>query len=144
MDSGVDPADLEVCLRVLGEVQALPVEHPDAVAVRRATGSLYKTVKEQRRAQRRAAVLAADAAVTAATATGAHGRIDDETAGLPLRAGVDGGQRRDARAGARVLRLQAPLRRGRRASITSSVRTARPATARAATPAPTCAGGARC
>jgi NAD(P)-dependent dehydrogenase (short-subunit alcohol dehydrogenase family) len=90
VDSSVDPADLEVCLRVLGEVQALPVEHPDAVAVRRATGSLYKTVKEQRRARRRAAVLAADAAVTAATATGAHGRIDDETAGLALRAGGDG------------------------------------------------------
>jgi NAD(P)-dependent dehydrogenase (short-subunit alcohol dehydrogenase family) len=90
VDSGVDPADLEVCLRVLGELQALPVEHPDAVAVRRATGSLYKTVKEQRRAQRRAAVLAADAAVTAATATGARGRIDDETAGLPLRAAGDG------------------------------------------------------
>ena len=90
MDSAIDPADLELCLRVLGEVQALPAEHPDAVAVRRATGSLYKTVKELRRAQRRAAVLAADAAVTAATATGAHGRIDDETAGLPLRAGVDG------------------------------------------------------
>jgi len=87
---GIDPADLEVALRVLGEAQALPVEHPDAVAVRRATGGLYKTVKERRRAERRAAVLAADAAATAATATGAHGRIDDETAGLPLRSRAEG------------------------------------------------------
>jgi len=82
---GIDPADLELCLRVLGAAERLPVEHPDAVAVRRATGALYKTVKEQRRAERRAAVLANDAAVTAATATGAPGRIDDETAGLELR-----------------------------------------------------------
>jgi NAD(P)-dependent dehydrogenase (short-subunit alcohol dehydrogenase family) len=82
--AGIDPARLEACLAVLAEVEALPVEHPDAVAVRRATGKLYKTVKERRRAQRRATVRANDAAVTAATATGAPGRIDDETQGLPL------------------------------------------------------------
>jgi len=86
----IDPADLEVCLRVLAEAEALPVEHSDAVAVRRATGALYKTVKERRRAERRGAVLAADAALTAATATGAAGRIDDETAGLQLRPARDG------------------------------------------------------
>ena len=72
------------------EAQALAPEHPDAVAVRRATASLFKTVKERRRAERRAAVLAADAALTAATATGAPGRIDDETAGLALRPAVNG------------------------------------------------------
>ena len=86
MSGSIDPAELEVCLRVLREVDALPVEHPDAVALRRATAGLHKTVKLRRRAERRAAILAADAAVTAATATGAPGRIDDETAGLPLRA----------------------------------------------------------
>ncbi len=88
---GIDPADLEVFERVLAEARALPIEHPDAVAVRRATGGLYKTVKELRRAERRAAVLAADAAATAATATGAPGRIDDETAGLPLSASGSAG-----------------------------------------------------
>jgi len=87
---GIDPAALEGCLRVLGEVERLPVEHPDAVAVRRATAGLFKTVKQRRRAERRAAVSAADAAATAATATGAPGRIDDETAGLPLRPAVNG------------------------------------------------------
>jgi len=82
---GIDPGDLERCLQILGEVSELPVEHPDAVAVRRATAGLFKTVKLRRRAERRAAVLAADAAVTAETATGAVGRIDDETAGRQLR-----------------------------------------------------------
>jgi NAD(P)-dependent dehydrogenase (short-subunit alcohol dehydrogenase family) len=45
---------------------------------------LYKTVKRLRRVERREAILANDRAVTAATATGAPGRIDDETRGLPL------------------------------------------------------------
>jgi len=87
---GIDPAELEACLRVVEQAAALPDEHPDAVAVRRATAGLFKTVKLRRRAERRAAVLAADAAVTAATATGADGRIDDETAGLPLRPRANG------------------------------------------------------
>jgi NAD(P)-dependent dehydrogenase (short-subunit alcohol dehydrogenase family) len=92
MDSspGIDPQRLADALRVLAEAEALAPEHPDAVAVRRATGRLFKSVKEQRRAERRAAVLAADAAVTAATATGAPGRIDDETQGLALRSSVNG------------------------------------------------------
>jgi NAD(P)-dependent dehydrogenase (short-subunit alcohol dehydrogenase family) len=84
MSVGIDPADLEVCLRVLGEVDAFPGEHPDAKAVRSATAGLYKTVKRLRRVERRESVLANDQAVTAATATGAPGRIDDETRGLPL------------------------------------------------------------
>jgi NAD(P)-dependent dehydrogenase (short-subunit alcohol dehydrogenase family) len=87
---GIDPGDLAVCLRVLRTLDALPVEHPDAVAVRRATAGLFKTVKLRRRTERRVATLAADAAATAATATGARGRIDDETAGLPLRSSAGG------------------------------------------------------
>src|SRR4051812_26970221 len=86
----MDPAELEVCLRVLAEAQALPPEDPDSVALQRATAGLFKAVKERRRAERRAAVLAADAAVTAATATGAPGRIDDETRGVPLRPNGNG------------------------------------------------------
>jgi NAD(P)-dependent dehydrogenase (short-subunit alcohol dehydrogenase family) len=89
-DSGIDPADLATCLRVLAALDALPVEHPDAVAVRHATSAVFKTVKLRRRAERRAAVLASDRAVTAATATGAPGRIDDETRGLPLVSGANG------------------------------------------------------
>lgn len=80
----IDPADLETTLRVLAALDGLPVEHPDAVALRRATAGVFKSVKLRRRAERRAAVLAHDEAVTAATATGAPGRIDDETQGLPL------------------------------------------------------------
>ncbi len=80
----IDPADLAACLRVLARLDELPVEHPDAVAVRRATAKVFKTVKERRRAERRTAILANDEAVTAATATGAPGRIDDETQGVAL------------------------------------------------------------
>ncbi|CAJ1501072.1 SDR family oxidoreductase [[Mycobacterium] burgundiense] len=80
----IDPDQLKVCLRVLAEIESLPPEHPDAVAVRRATASLWKSVKIARRHAKRDAVAAADKAVTAATATGAPGRIDDETQGLPL------------------------------------------------------------
>ncbi len=82
---GIDPAQLQACLRVIAQAASLPPEHPDAIAVRRATAGLFKAVKLRRRSERRASVLAADAAVTAATATGANGRIDDETAGLALR-----------------------------------------------------------
>ena len=82
--SGIDPADLEVCLRVLAQADALPSEDPAAVAIRRATAGLYKAVRKRRRVERREAVLAADAAVDAATATAAPGRIDDETRGLPI------------------------------------------------------------
>ncbi len=98
---GIDPDRLAHALRVLAEVEALEPEHPDAVAVRRAVGGLFKTVKERRRAERRSAVLASDRAVTAATATGAPGRIDDETRGLalsPTAAGEQAGTLRRARA----------------------------------------------
>ncbi|MFA5711224.1 SDR family NAD(P)-dependent oxidoreductase [Mycolicibacterium sp.] len=82
--TAIDPEQLKLCLRVLAEVETLPPEHPDAVAVRRATASLWKSVKIARRHAKRDAIAAADNAVTAATATGAPGRIDDETQGLPL------------------------------------------------------------
>jgi len=84
MVPGIDPDDLRTCLQVLADLDALPVEHPDAVAVRRATAGIYKSVKLRRRAERRDGVAVADDAVTAATATGAPGRIDDETQGLAL------------------------------------------------------------
>ncbi|GAB1640949.1 SDR family NAD(P)-dependent oxidoreductase [Krasilnikovia sp. MM14-A1259] len=88
--AGVDKDRLELCLQVLAEVQELPVEHPDAVAVRRATAGMFKVVKQRRREERRDAIRRADGAVDAATATAAPGRIDDETAGLPLRTNTAG------------------------------------------------------
>jgi NAD(P)-dependent dehydrogenase (short-subunit alcohol dehydrogenase family) len=81
---GVDPADLAVVLRVMAELDRLPTDHPDAVAVRVATAEVYKQVKQRRRKERQRAKIEADEAVTATTATGAPGRIDDETQGLPL------------------------------------------------------------
>ncbi len=82
--TGVDPDRLATALAVFRELDDLPHDHPDAVAVRRATARLFKTVKEKRRRDARETQLAHDAAVTAATATAAPGRIDDETLGLPL------------------------------------------------------------
>jgi NAD(P)-dependent dehydrogenase (short-subunit alcohol dehydrogenase family) len=98
MSDGVDPDDLEVCLRVIAELDAIPVEHPDAVVVQQAVAKLFKTVKRRRKMERREAVLAADRAVTAATATAAPGRIDDETRGLPLRSDANGSAGRLLRA----------------------------------------------
>ncbi len=82
--NGIDPARLAICLAVFDELESLPPEHPDVLAVRRATARLYKAVKQDRRRERRAAVTANDREVTAATATGSPGRIDDETRGIPL------------------------------------------------------------
>ncbi|WP_435878809.1 SDR family NAD(P)-dependent oxidoreductase [Streptomyces klenkii] len=83
---GIDPERMAVCLSVLQELDELPVDHPDAIAVRRATSGIYRTVKQRRRQERRAAKTAHDKAVTEATATGAADRIDDETRGIPLAA----------------------------------------------------------
>ncbi len=82
--NAIDPDKLNTCLQVLADIEALPPEHPDAVTVRRATAGIFKSVRKARRHAKRDAVAAADQAVVAATATGAPGRIDDETAGLPL------------------------------------------------------------
>ncbi|MFJ8749132.1 SDR family NAD(P)-dependent oxidoreductase [Streptomyces sp. NPDC102441] len=79
---GIDPGRLAVCLSVLDELDTIEVDHPDAVAVRRATAGIYRTVKQRRRQERRAAKTAHDKAVTEATATGSAERIDDETQGV--------------------------------------------------------------
>ncbi|MEU2180630.1 SDR family NAD(P)-dependent oxidoreductase [Streptomyces thermolilacinus] len=79
---GIDPERLAVCLSVLDELDKLEIDHPDAIAVRRATAGVYRTVKQRRRQERRAAKTAHDRAVTEATATGSAERIDDETQGL--------------------------------------------------------------
>ena len=87
----IDPDELEVCLRVLAQAEQLPIGHPDALRVQRATASVYKTVRTRRRAERRAAIVAHDEAVTNRTATGAAGRIDDETEGRLPRSSVTEG-----------------------------------------------------
>jgi NAD(P)-dependent dehydrogenase (short-subunit alcohol dehydrogenase family) len=88
--AGIDPARLEDALRVIAEAEALPEEHPDNVAVRRAASSIYKTVRVRRRQERRNKIVSADRAVIHATATGSPGRIDDETEGIPLVSSVKG------------------------------------------------------
>jgi NAD(P)-dependent dehydrogenase (short-subunit alcohol dehydrogenase family) len=88
--TGIDRDQMQTFLRVVAAADELPHDHPDAVAVREATARIFKNVKLARRAERQAAVRAADAAVIAATATGAPGRLDDETAGLPLATATTG------------------------------------------------------
>ncbi|SCF92132.1 short chain dehydrogenase [Streptomyces sp. MnatMP-M17] len=87
---GIDPERMAVCLSVLDELDSLDVDHPDAIAVRRATAGIYRTVKQRRRQERRAAKTAHDKAVTEATATGSAERIDDETQGLLPSSSVTG------------------------------------------------------
>jgi NAD(P)-dependent dehydrogenase (short-subunit alcohol dehydrogenase family) len=82
--SEIDPAELETCLKVLAAVTTLPSDHPTAVQVRRASSQIAKLARRERRSQARRAVTAADREVTAATATGATDRVDDETQGIPL------------------------------------------------------------
>jgi NAD(P)-dependent dehydrogenase (short-subunit alcohol dehydrogenase family) len=80
----IDPERLRVTLEVLAGMQELDEEHPDFVAVRRATARMFKSVKKSRRLEKRAEIADADRTVVAATATGAADRIDDETRGIPL------------------------------------------------------------
>ncbi|WP_246095988.1 SDR family NAD(P)-dependent oxidoreductase [Streptomyces botrytidirepellens] len=87
-EPGIDPERLATCLSVLEELDRLPIDHPDAITVRRATAGIYRTVKQRRRSERRAAKTANDKAVTEATATGAADRIDDETLGRALSSSV--------------------------------------------------------
>jgi NAD(P)-dependent dehydrogenase (short-subunit alcohol dehydrogenase family) len=87
---GIDPKRLDEVLKVLAEVEKLPLGHPDAIAVQRATAKIYKTVRLNRRRENRDRILAADAAVDARTATAAPGRIDDETSGIPLTSRAQG------------------------------------------------------
>ena len=80
----IDPAELEVAVRVLGQLHELPDDHPDVRTVKHAASHMYKALKKTRRLRKREAEAAADRAVTEATATGSAMRIDDETAGIPL------------------------------------------------------------
>lgn len=82
--SAIDPTELATTLRVLATMDGIDEEHPDFVAVRRATARMFKSVKKSRRLEKRAEIADADRRVVAATATGASDRIDDETRGIPL------------------------------------------------------------
>lgn len=83
-DYRLPPEEIESCLKLIAELDLLPVDHPDSVRIQQATAGLYKSVKRRRRQQKRLSVVEHDEAVTARTATANPARIDDETAGLPL------------------------------------------------------------
>ncbi len=87
---GIDPVDLATTVRVLHQLHELPDEHPDTRTVKHAASHMYKALKRERRTRKREAELAADRAVTEATATGSPLRIDDETQGIPLVSSAQG------------------------------------------------------
>ncbi|MCW2765816.1 MAG: short-chain dehydrogenase [Nocardioides sp.] len=82
--AGVDPEELATAVRVLQQLHNLPDDHPDIRTIKHAASHMYKALKRERRTRKREAELAADRAVTEATATGSPMRIDDETLGIPL------------------------------------------------------------
>ncbi|MCA2207345.1 MULTISPECIES: SDR family oxidoreductase [Nocardia] len=86
----IDPDELATCLRVLEQAGQLEKEHPDSIAVQRAVGHMFKKLKQRRRIEARQQVAEADRAVIASTATGSPQRIDDETAGIPIKSAADG------------------------------------------------------
>ncbi|SDD35218.1 SDR family NAD(P)-dependent oxidoreductase [Rhodococcus tukisamuensis] len=88
--TGIDPTDLETCIRVLNAAGELDSDHPDSVALQRASGKMFKELKRRRRIEARDAVSEADRAVVAATATGSPERIDDETAGVLITSNAPG------------------------------------------------------
>lgn len=87
--ASIDPAELEIALRVLDAASSLDKSDPAYLALQRHTGKLYRDVKRQSRRDKRQRIADADRAVVAATATGAPDRIDDETRGIPLATRVE-------------------------------------------------------
>jgi NAD(P)-dependent dehydrogenase (short-subunit alcohol dehydrogenase family) len=81
---GIEARELEVTLKVLAQLAELDQDHSDFVTVRQATAKMFKSVKKERRLEKRAVIANADRDVIAATATGAPDRIDDETRGIPI------------------------------------------------------------
>jgi NAD(P)-dependent dehydrogenase (short-subunit alcohol dehydrogenase family) len=87
---GIDPERMRLVLDALAELSTLPLDHPQAIELRRATSDVYREVKHRRRQERRTAKTDNDRNVTERTATGAATRIDDETQGLRLTSGTTG------------------------------------------------------
>jgi NAD(P)-dependent dehydrogenase (short-subunit alcohol dehydrogenase family) len=84
------PEEIQACLKVLGTIHEYDEEHPDFVAVRRATGKMFKAHRRFTRNQKRDEIADADRAVIAQTATAAPDRIDDETKGNKLKPSATG------------------------------------------------------
>ncbi|WP_394277151.1 SDR family NAD(P)-dependent oxidoreductase [Luteococcus sp.] len=81
---GIDPDDMATTLRVLDELAALELEHPDQIAFKQAVNRMNRAIRARRRRAVRQPTIDADNEVLARTATASPQRIDDETAGIPL------------------------------------------------------------
>ncbi|GAA1537623.1 SDR family NAD(P)-dependent oxidoreductase [Nocardioides humi] len=82
--TGIDPDELAITLKVLGQLPLLPPDHDDIRTVKRAASYMYKLIKKSRRAEIRMERQRHDQDIIERTATGSRMRIDDETAGIPL------------------------------------------------------------
>lgn len=80
----IDPAELEICLKVLAQLEQLPPDHQDIQTVTHASAKVLKALRKERRAARRRSIQEWDRSVIESTATGSPQRIDDETQGIPL------------------------------------------------------------
>ncbi|MGI5486409.1 SDR family NAD(P)-dependent oxidoreductase [Microtetraspora malaysiensis] len=82
MDQDAVPA----LLRLLGEMRALPLDHPDRIRVELAAHTLIRDGRRARKRARRHAAAQADDAVLAATMMGAPDRVIDAPVGEEARA----------------------------------------------------------
>ncbi|UDY24796.1 SDR family NAD(P)-dependent oxidoreductase [Nocardioides sp. Kera G14] len=80
----IDPDELAITLKVLGELHMLDPDHDDVRTVKRATSYMWKLIKKARRSEIRLEKQQHDQSIIEKTATGSPMRIDDETAGIPL------------------------------------------------------------
>ena len=88
--AGIDPQDLAVTVRVLQHCTTCPTTTRTSGRSSTRPRTCTSALKRERRTRKREAGLAADRAVTEATATGSPMRIDDETQGIPLVSTVQG------------------------------------------------------
>ncbi|SMD27004.1 SDR family NAD(P)-dependent oxidoreductase [Kibdelosporangium aridum] len=73
----IDEVDFEACLAMLAKVRALPVDHPQRLAMERAVDGFVKDGKRRRTSERRRKTAAADRALIAQTSMGAADRVED-------------------------------------------------------------------
>lgn len=81
---GIAPDDMATTMRVLDELAALELEHPDQIAFKQAVNRMNRTIRHRRKRVVRQPIEDHDNAILELTATGSPERIDDETAGIPL------------------------------------------------------------
>ncbi|GAA1934115.1 SDR family NAD(P)-dependent oxidoreductase [Kitasatospora viridis] len=97
LDRRFDEAELAAYAGAVDRLRALPVDHPARVRAEKLAAVLVRDGRQRRRKLRRQAAAEADAALLAATATGAPERVADAPLPAPRGAGAVGELRRPRR-----------------------------------------------